>query len=120
MTEHAEAAMFMRAVRGAEADWPELRWMAAIPNGGARAKREAVKLKAEGVNPGVPDYLLPVQRGGYVGLALELKTATGRTSAEQRAWLAHLEGQGWHAVVARGWEEAWAVVRDYLAGDGPG
>lgn len=115
MSEHVEAVVFMRAVRGAEAQWPELRWLFAVPNGGWRAKRTAGQLKAEGVKAGVPDYLLPVGRGGYVGLAIELKTATGRPSPEQRAWLAHLEGQGWQVAVARGWEEAWDVVRDYMA-----
>lgn len=119
MSEHTEAAMFMRAVRGAEADWPELRWLFAVPNGGHRAKRTAAAMKAEGAKAGVPDYLLPVARGGHPGLAIELKTATGRPSPEQRAWLAHLEAQGWRAVVARGWEQAWDVVRDYMAGDGP-
>ena len=119
MTEHVEAVMFMRAVRGAEADWPELRWLFAVPNGGWRAKRTAAAMKAEGVKPGVPDYLLPVGRGGYVGLALELKTAKGRVSPEQCEWLAHLAAQGWQAVVARGWEQAWDVVRDYMAANGP-
>src|SRR5690606_40216997 len=103
--EHVEAVMFMRAVRGAEADWPELRWLFAVPNGGWRAKRTAAAMKAEGAQAGVPDYLLPLARGGYAGLAIELKTATGRVSPEQRAWLAHLAAQGWQAVVARGWEQ---------------
>lgn len=115
MTEHVEAVMFMRAVRGALGDWPELRWLFAVPNGGWRAKRTAAAMKAEGAQAGVPDYLLPVGRGGYAGLAIELKTATGRVRPEQREWLAMLEGQGWRAVVARGWEEAWDVVRDYMA-----
>lgn len=119
MTEHVEAVVFMRAVRGGEAEWPELRWLFHVPNGGWRAKRTAAAMKAEGAKPGVPDYLLPVARGGYTGLAIELKTATGRTSPEQREWLAHLEAQGWRAVVARGWEQAWDVVRDYMAANGP-
>jgi len=119
VSEHVEAVMFMRAVRGALGDWPELRWLFAVPNGGWRAKRTAAAMKAEGVKPGVPDYLLPVGRGGYVGLAIELKTATGRPRPEQRAWLAHLEGQGWHAVIARGWEQAWDAVRDYMALEPP-
>lgn len=115
MTEHTEAVMFMRAVAGALDTWPELRWLAAIPNGGHRAKRTAGQLKAEGVKPGMPDYLMPVRRGEHVGLAIELKTATGRPSPEQRQWLAHLQAQGWHAVIARGWEQAWDAVRDYMA-----
>ncbi len=117
LPEHTHAALLMRAVRGAEATWPELRWFAAVPNGARVARGTARKLKAEGMNPGVPDYLFPVRRGEYVGLAIELKTDTGRASPEQRAWLAHLEAEGWRAVLCRGWEQAWAVVRDYLAAE---
>lgn len=108
--------MLMRAVRGAEAEYPELAWFAAIPNGGKRSRKTAGDLKAEGVRPGVPDYLWPVARGGHVGLAIELKRLHGgRVEPEQRAWLAHLQGQGWCAEVCRGWEAAWDAVRDYLA-----
>lgn len=117
-SEHVEAVLLMRAVVGAEHEWPELRWFAAIPNGGFRSKRTAGQLKAEGVKRGVPDYLFPVQRGGYVGLAVELKTEIGRPSPEQREWLAELRRQGWRAEICKGWEQAWATVRDYLAADG--
>lgn len=115
LPETTHAQLLMRAVRGAEADHPELRWFAAIPNGGHRARATAGRLKAEGVRRGVPDYLFPVRKGEHVGLAIELKADGGRASPEQREWIAHLQGQGWVAVVARGWEEAWGVVRDYLA-----
>lgn len=60
---------------------PELRGLFfAIPNGGYRDIREAAKLKATGVVPGVPDTLLvwPVLAG------FEFKTPTGRESAAQR------------------------------------
>ena len=39
-------------------------YLLAIPNGGRRDQREAVRLKAEGVKPGVSDLLLPLRRGG--------------------------------------------------------
>lgn len=116
--EHLEAVMLMRAVTGAERDWPELRLFFAVPNGGKRGFKAAKDVKAEGVRRGVPDYLFPVPRGGFNGLAIELKTDTGRTSPEQRQWLADLRAHGWHAEVCRGWEQAWAVLRDYLASDG--
>ena len=117
--EHLHAVMLMRAVNGAERDWPELRLFFAVPNGGHRSKRTAGEMKAEGVKRGVPDYLFPVPRGGFTGLAIELKTETGRPSPEQRAWLEDLRAHGWQAELCRGWEQAWDVVRDYLAGDGP-
>lgn len=119
LSEHIEACLLMRAVTGAMGEWPELEYFAAVPNGGHRAKATATKLKAEGVKRGVPDYMFPLRRGGYAGLAIELKRVKGgQTSAEQRAWITWLRGQGWRAEVCKGWEEAWAVVRDYLAGDG--
>ena len=116
--EHVEAAMLVRAVRGAVGTWPELELFHAIPNGGHRARRTAAKLKAEGVLPGVPDYCLPVPRGGFHGLYIELKSLTGYASREQRQFIANVRRHGYRAEVCRGWEQAWAVIRDYLAADG--
>lgn len=117
--EHVEATMLMRAVLGAEADWPELRFFAAWPNGGHRSRKTAAALKAEGVRSGPPDYWFPIPRGGFAGLVIELKRVRGgRVEPEQREWLDMLEGNGWRAEVCRGWEQAWAVLRDYLASDG--
>ena len=116
--EHVEAAMLVRAVRSAVDTWPELELFHAIPNGGHRARRTAVKLKAEGVLPGVPDYCLPVPRGGFHGLYIELKSLTGYASREQKQFIANVRRHGYRAEVCRGWEQAWAVIRDYLAADG--
>lgn len=52
----------------------------AIPNGGDRDIRVAVKLKAEGVRRGVPDLMLLAKRHGYSGLVIELKVGTNRQS----------------------------------------
>lgn len=117
--EQAEAVMLMRAVRGAEHEWPELRFFAHWPNGGHRSRRTAAQLKAEGVRRGPPDYWFPVPRGGYVGLVIELKRLEGcRPTKEQRDWLTELSANGWQTAVAHGWEQAFAVLKDYLAADG--
>ncbi len=128
--EHAEAVALMKLVELHKARLPALRWLFAVPNGGWRGKPRklrnatlpptaACKAKAEGVRPGVPDYLWPQRSGSYVGLALELKApkphGDGPTT-EQRKWLAHLEAQGWRRVVAYGAEEAWAAIREYCDG----
>ncbi|QQP96524.1 VRR-NUC domain-containing protein [Lysobacter enzymogenes] len=116
--EQAEAEMLMRAIRGAEHIHPELRLLHAIPNGGLRSRKTAADLKAGGVKAGVPDYCLPVPRGAHHGLYIELKRLRdGRLSPEQAWWLASLEEQGYRAIVCRGWQEAFAAIKDYLALD---
>lgn len=88
----------------------------AIPNGGGRTKAEGGRLKAEGVRPGVPDLHLPVARGGYHGLYIELKRRTkGRVSKDQREWMGRLEVQGYCCRVCRGSDEAVAAIEEYLA-----
>jgi len=74
---------------------PELELMHAIPNGGKRDIRVALKLKEEGVKAGVPDICLPVPRSGKHGLYIELKRRKyGRVSADQLKWLEALSHQG--------------------------
>lgn len=107
---------------------PELRLMFAIPNGGARPGVKvgkdgkkfsvtAARMKAEGVKRGVPDICLPVARGGYHGLFLELKAGKNSTSVEQGDWLLKLRTQGYLAMVVKDdWQEAKTVISDYLGG----
>ena len=87
----------------------------AIPNGGARQKATAGKLKAEGVKPGVPDLMLPVRRGEYAGLFLEMKRRKGGTvSAEQKGWMTALTAQGYKCLVCRGADEGKAAIQNYM------
>jgi hypothetical protein len=114
-TEHEEAKALVQAVRLNEARHPELRMLFAVPNGGDRHKATAAKLKAEGVKAGVLDYILPVARGGFHGLAIELKRRKrGQTSGEQEQWIEAFRQQGWRAEVCKGWIQALAVLADYL------
>lgn len=96
-------------------NYPELKLMFHVPNGGARSKAEAGRFKAEGVKAGVPDIFLPVPRGNYHGMFIEMKKRKGgKVSAEQKVWLAELAEQGYFAVVAFGWEDASEQIRSYL------
>ena len=96
--------------------YPELKYLYAIPNGGKRSIVTATRLKAEGAKAGVSDLHLPVPRGGYHGLWIEMKTETGKLSDAQREWLEGMESLGHMAVVARGWDLARAVIINYLKG----
>lgn len=95
--------------------WPELRLLHAIPNGGMRHKATAARMKGEGVKAGVPDICLPVPRGHYHGLYIELKRLRGgRVSDEQEKWLADLTAQGYRAVVCKGWLAASEEITRYM------
>lgn len=74
----------------------------AIPNGGKRGIREAVKLKREGVKAGIPDLHIPQWR-----LWVEMKRQEGgRVSKDQKEVIEHLEKIGHTVIIAEGGLEA--------------
>ncbi len=96
--------------------YPELEMCYHIPNGGSRDVREAHNLKTQGVKPGVPDICLPVAKGGYHGLYIELKRKKGgQVSAFQKTWIQNLSKNGYLAVVAKGADEAIQILTRYLS-----
>jgi hypothetical protein len=95
---------------------PELALLFAIPMGGYRPTNVAKQLKAEGARAGIPDVFLPVPRGCWHGIFIELKTPSGKVSPAQKGWLSALNEQGYVARVCRGWTEARELIIDYLAG----
>lgn len=99
-----------------------LEWLFAIPNGGERSKAVAGRMKAEGVRSGVFDLCLPVARGGYFGLFIEMKkpkghngSAGGTVSDKQKDFKSFVYNQGYAAVVCWGWEQARAAIELYLS-----
>jgi len=66
--------------------YPELELLYHIPNGGHRYATTAKRLKAEGVKAGVPDLCLPVARGGYYGLYIEMKAGKNKPTDYQGKW----------------------------------
>lgn len=113
--ESAEQAALFKWAHMARGKWPELGMLFHIPNGGSRDPREAHNLKLQGVRPGVPDICLPVPRGGFHGLFIELKRRKGGTvSEDQRGWIDALTRQGYRATVCRGWDAARAEIELYL------
>lgn len=117
--ESHQIALFMKASQNFD-KYPELKWLFAIPNGGFRTKSEAGRFKASGVKSGVPDICLPVKRGPYSGLYIELKRPDsigrkeGKPSPEQEDWIDFLRSQGFGAMVCVGYEMAWNNIVRYL------
>ena len=112
MSEHTEQCALMQWA--ALQDIAELDLLHAIPNGGWRHAATAGRLRAEGVKPGVPDLCLPVPRGGYHGLYIELKVGRNKPTAHQQAWIKALRDRGYRVEVCWGWEAARDVIEEYL------
>lgn len=94
--------------------YPELEYMYAVPNGGSRHPAEAANLKRQGVKAGVPDVCLPLARGGYHGLYIEMKVGRNKPSEKQKEWLEYLKGAGYATAVCYGFEEAQEVILSYI------
>ena len=88
------------------------------PNGGARSAVTGARLKALGVRRGFPDLTLWLPRGGFHGLAVELKAGRNKMTPEQADWLAHMNSAGWMAVCCVGLDAARDTFASYLALDG--
>ena len=100
--------------------YPELKWFHSITNEektgnvivGARAK-------ASGRKKGVSDTFLPVARGGYNGLYIEMKKhktkkSKPRVRKEQLEFGLFVQNEGFGFIVCYGWEEARDMLIKYL------
>jgi len=96
------------------AEIPELRLLFHIPNGGRRDAKEAHFLKLQGVKAGVPDLFLPVARGKWHGLFIEMKHGKNNPTESQREWFENLHKQGYAVVVCYGWEKAAETLKLYI------
>ena len=97
-TEHEEQRQFVSWFRQT---YPDVR-IFAIPMGGYRSKVTAIRLKAEGCVPGVPDLFVPAW-----ALWIEMKRQKGGSvSAEQKDWHQYLIGIGHKVLIAKGFEDA--------------
>lgn len=123
-TEYQEALALMAWCQLSEGRWPELRLFFHVANEGSKASRvnkhgvryslQGQHDQAQGKKAGVPDYILPVARGPYHGLFIELKSLKGTLRPEQRVWLQDLQAQGYMAVCCKGCEAAIQILEAYL------
>ena len=61
----------------------------------------------------MPDIFLPVARGKFHGLYIEMKLKGGRVTDLQQEMLERLRGQGYCAVVCFGFDDARKLIEDY-------
>ena len=98
-------------------EFPELKLMFHIPNERHCDAREGKRLKLMGVKSGVPDLYLPVARGGYNGLFIELKAENGKPSENQMWWFNELNKQGYFSAICYGWVQSAELITKYLRGE---
>jgi hypothetical protein len=85
-----------------------------IPNGGMRHIGVAVKLKAEGQRPGIPDLFLPIPSRKYHGLFIEMKVKPNKPTDEQTERILKLREYGYAAGVCYSAFQAFDIIRKYL------
>ena len=121
MSESAEQASIIYWFR---MQYPKLH-LIALPNGqwiageGKRKYALIAKYKREGWSPGVSDLFLAHSDGQNHGLWLEMKDK-GKTqcslSKEQKQWIEDMNNAGYIAKWAAGFEEAKAIITNYVNG----
>jgi len=65
---------------------------------------------------GEHDVTLPVRRGRYTGLSIELKHGDNRPTKEQLDYGAMLEAEGWMVRYCWDWQDAADIIKLYLEG----
>jgi len=84
----------------------------AVSNEGERTTRFGNRLKAQGMLPGTADLILVIDRLCH---ALEIKTEIGTQSTDQELFARAFEGAGGIYHLAKGLDEAIAVLTDIEA-----
>lgn len=85
------------------------------PNGEKRSMSTATKLKAMGVESGVPDLVFPGRK-----LALELKRlGVHKATPTQEQWLEDFQRWGYKTAVCSGWQAARTWLESHGVGRTP-
>lgn len=85
--------------------------------GGQYQKYHSQRLKAKktGYRKGFPDLFI-YEPNNYHGIAIEIKTKTGRATKEQLKWIDDLNKRGYYAVVCKGFDECVSTIKKYMNG----
>lgn len=106
--------------------WP-INLLHAIPNGAHLPRKlikgkwvpiHAIRLKKEGLKPGVYDLFLPVPANGYHGLYIEVKTPgkINNRSKEQKEWGNSMDSLGYKNIVIDNAQDGVDAIREYMKG----
>lgn len=119
MSEHDE----QKAVIDWCNQYARLRWhievngnfpIAAIPNGINCSGRTGKKYNDEGRSKGFPDLEIPICRGDFCGLIIEMKYGKNKLTADQKGWIEFLSSQKRKTCVCYSAAEAIKEITVYM------
>jgi hypothetical protein len=86
----------------------------AIPNGGLRNIRTAMRLKKEGTLAGVPDLFLSIPRNDWHGFYIEMKAGKNKLTEEQEKFFTASQKHNYKCQVVRSLDQFMREVSFYL------
>ncbi len=118
MSEHAHQCALVTWARlpAVMAQYPGIDLLESSLNGVKLSKAQAGKALAAGMLKGALDLNLPVARGGYHGMRLELKFGRNKMTAEQEWHAQRLREEGWYVTTCYDWMTARDEIVAYLSG----
>jgi len=113
--EHGHQKAIFQLAKMYETQHPALRLMTGSLAGVNLDIVQARRAKDAGHKAGFPDIHLPVARGQWISLYIELKTDEGRASADQLTIAKLLRDEGNLVLFIKGSEQAWNTIMKYLS-----
>lgn len=111
-----QVALFQWARIGSvQAAHPGLDLLEGSMNGVRLTVAQAGKAKAAGMLKGAHDVCLPVARGQYIGLSIEMKYGKNRPTADQIWYAERLRDEGWRVEFCWDWTDARDIIVEYLS-----
>lgn len=115
MSEHPESRLQQSCVKWFRYQYRKhSNLLIAVPNGGARSRKEAAIMKGEGVTPGAADLLLLIPKGDCGALGIEMKVGKGKHSDYQKQWGRDFEAAGNKYIVCRSFDDFMLIINEYL------
>lgn len=112
-----QSALFTWArLPSVQAQLPGLDLLSSSLNGVRLTAAQAGKAKAAGMLKGEFDVKLPVARGGYHGLIIEMKAGKNDLTTEQLWYGTRMAQEGWLCAACWDWETAKDQITLYLQG----
>ncbi len=112
--ESKEQASLIQWARLSINKYPELVYLHCSLNSVQLSSIQDKIAKSQGMIKGIPDLFLPVRRGTYSGLYIEMKIKGNELTLEQEKFLSYVESQGYCVDVCYNWIEAKNTLINYL------